>query len=144
MHCSNEDAEHSTIFYECSRFDEVEDRKNYAPRCKECDYPMKPHSMFFDEAYSEHYYRQKTVDDFWYDADCLIVIGTALATSYAKQIVTRMLEREALVIEVNMESCIPVGNCLQVLGRSEATLQQMFDSYYKSMNKSKESKCKTK
>ncbi len=62
------------------------------------------------------------MDDFWFDADCLVVVGTALATSYAKQIVTRMLAREALVIEVNMESSIPVGNCMQVIGPSEETL----------------------
>ncbi len=112
MHCSDENQDHSSVFYLCPKLDEVKDRKNHVPRCEVCDAPMKPHSMFFDEAYSEQYYRQKTVDDFWFDADCLVVVGTALATSYAKQIVTRMLAREALVIEVNMESSIPVGNCL--------------------------------
>ncbi len=122
MHCSDEDQDHSTVFYPCPKLEEVADRKSHVPKCQVCGAPMKPHSMFFDEAYSEHYYRQKTVDDFWFDADCLIVVGTALATSYAKQIVTRMLAREALVIEVNMESCIPVGNCLQVNGRSEEML----------------------
>lgn len=48
---------------------------------------MKPHSMFFDESYSEHYYRKKTVDKLLDESDCLIVIGTALATSYAARIV---------------------------------------------------------
>lgn len=71
------------------------------------------------------------MDDFWFDADCLVVVGTALVTSYAKQIVTRMLAREALVIEVNMESSIPVGNCMKVIGRSEETLPRMFEAYYK-------------
>lgn len=84
MHCSNEDQDHSTVFFRCPNLEEIPDRKNHVPRCNVCSSPMKPHSMFFDEAYSEHYYRQKTVDDFWFDADCLIVVGTALATSYAK------------------------------------------------------------
>lgn len=39
---------------------------------------MKPHSMFFDESYNEHYYRKTTVDEYLTDADCLIVVGTAL------------------------------------------------------------------
>jgi len=112
MHCSNENEEHSKVFYKSPNLSEVSNKKNHVPKCNECGEPMKPHSMFFDEAYCEHYYRQATVDDFWYDADCLVVVGTALATSYAKQIVTRMLAREALVIEINMEPCIPVGNCM--------------------------------
>ena len=48
---------------------------------------MKPHCMFFDEQYSEHFYRRDTVDSFLNVADCLIVVGTALATSFAKRIV---------------------------------------------------------
>jgi len=72
---------------------------------------MKPHSMFFDESYSEHYYRKKTVDKSLDESDCLIVIGTALATSYAARIVGQFLNEEKPVIEVNMEPCVPVGHC---------------------------------
>jgi hypothetical protein len=34
--------------------------------------------MFFDESYSEHYYRDRTTNDIAEDIDALIVIGTAL------------------------------------------------------------------
>lgn len=72
---------------------------------------MKPHSMFFDESYSEHYYRKDTVQRF-VDSECdvLIVVGTALATNMAKRIVSNMLNEEKPVIEVNMESAIERGN----------------------------------
>ena len=71
---------------------------------------MKPHSMFFDEIYSEHYYRKDTVSNFVEDADVLIVVGTALATNLAKQIVCKLINKELPVIEVNMESFINCGN----------------------------------
>ena len=48
------------------------------PKCKVCGKNMKPHSMFFDEAYSERYYRYDTVNKFVDTADCLIIVGTAL------------------------------------------------------------------
>jgi NAD-dependent deacetylase len=94
MHCSDEEVEHSKIFYRCPKLVDVKDKTNHVPRCKECDKPMKPHSMFFDESYSEHYYRKETVDEFYKDADCLIVVGTALATTFALKIVVELLARE--------------------------------------------------
>jgi len=83
---------------------------------------MKPHSMFFDESYSEHYYRKQSVDHYVEDADCLIVVGTALATSYAANIVSKFLNREAPVIEVNLEPCVKVGHTYHVIGKSEEVL----------------------
>ena len=70
---------------------------------------MKPHCMFFDELYSERFYRFDTVREFCKDADCLIVVGTALATSFAHEIVEGFLEKERTVIEVNLESAINRG-----------------------------------
>ena len=48
-----------------SDINEVIDRTNHVPKCNECGKNMKPHSMFFDESYSEHYYRKETVDAFY-------------------------------------------------------------------------------
>ena len=111
MHCSDEEADHSRKFYACPKPEEVKDKTNHVPLCGECGIPMKPHSMFFDESYSEHYYRKQTVDNFVQQADCLIVIGTALATSYAARIVGSFLAEEKPVIEVNLEPCVKVGHC---------------------------------
>ena len=83
---------------------------------------MKPHCMFFDETYSEHYYRKETVKSFVNESDCLTVVGTALATNLAKQIVCTFLDKELPVIEVNIESAINRGNNLQLLGKSEEIL----------------------
>ena len=59
----------------------------FVPKCAECGANMKPHCMFFDEAYSEHYYRERSVSGFLDESDCLIVVGTALETSFAARIV---------------------------------------------------------
>ncbi len=64
MHCSDEVEEHSKKFYSCPKVTEVKDKTNHVPLCTECNKPMKPHSMFFDESYSEHFYRKESVDDY--------------------------------------------------------------------------------
>ena len=89
MHCEDEEKECSKKFFkaptlaDAEKFAEEAKRKNdnkttLVPTCEVCGKNMKPHSMFFDESYSEHYYRYKTVSDFVKKADCLIVVGTAL------------------------------------------------------------------
>ncbi len=128
MHCEDESQEHSKTFYKAPK--DVKDKLNTVPKCTECGKNMKPHSMFFTEAYSEHYYRKETVDEYYKDADCLIVVGTALATSYAKRMVVDFLNEEKLVIEVNMEPCVEVGRTLQLIGKSEVILPKLFDVYH--------------
>lgn len=71
---------------------------------------MKPHTMFFDEAYSEHYYHKDTVMDLVRKSDCLLVIGSSVQTNLVKQIVANFLENELPVIEVNLESQIGRGH----------------------------------
>jgi NAD-dependent SIR2 family protein deacetylase len=72
---------------------------------------MKPNTMFFDEKYSEDYYRTDTVQDYASTADCLIVVGTTLETVMAKGLVRKALEKETPVIECCYpESCIKAGN----------------------------------
>ena len=101
------------------------------PMCQVCGAPMKPNVMYFDETYSEHYYREKTVSSFLEQSDCLIVIGTALATNFAKRIVVHHLDRELPVIEVNLVSAINRGNNIQVLEKSEVALPALFKEYYR-------------
>ena len=130
MHCSDEEQEHSKVFYRSPKLEDVKDKTNFVPLCSECGANMKPHCMFFDEAYSEHYYRKETVEKFMETADCLIVAGTALATNFAKRIVATFLEKELPVIEINIESAINVGNNIQVLERSEKVFPTLFSTYY--------------
>ena len=90
--------------------------------------------MFFDEYYSEHFYRVDTVNSFLKQTDCLIVVGTALATNFAEEIVINALDREIPVIEVNLETAIDLGNNIQVLEKSETALPALFNEYYRLRN----------
>ena len=127
MHCSDEDEEHSREFHKSPALDLIQDRKNHVPLCSVCGKTMKPHCMFFDECYSEHYYRMKTVDRFLEDCDALIVIGTALATSFAKRIVQDCVSKEDVpVIEVNLETFCDRGYVAQLLMKSEIVLPILF------------------
>ena len=87
--------------------------------------------MFFDETYSQHYYRKDTVVNFNDEADCLIVVGTALATNMARNLVYKVLDKECPVIEVNLETAIDKGFNVQVLGKADETLPRLFNEYYK-------------
>jgi len=102
MHCSDEEQEHSKIFYKCPTLEEVKDPTNHVPKCTVCEKNMAPHSMFFDESYNEHFYRKDTIEDFYKDCDAMIVVGTALETNFARKMVIETLEREVPVIEMNL------------------------------------------
>jgi len=73
------------------------------------------------------------VDNIVETADCLIVIGTALATSYAARIVGNFLVEEKPVIEINLEPCVQVGHTYHVVGKSEEVLPKMFASYHQKL-----------
>ena len=127
MHCSDEERKHSKDFKPCP----VAAHPKQVPKCEQCSLEMKPHGMFFDEAYSEHYYRSLTVSDFYQQCDALIVVGTALETSMAKCMVESCCLRGVPVIEVNLRPCIDRGATVHRLsGQSEITLPLLFDSYY--------------
>jgi hypothetical protein len=111
----------------------VKDHKDHVPKCKECGKDMKPHGMFFDESYNEHYYRSESIAEFYEDCDAMIVVGTTLLTSMAKKMVVMTLEREVPVIEINYEPCLQVGHTYQVIGKSDDTLPAMFSAYYKAL-----------
>ena len=120
MHCSDETQDHSKKFVagpslgdfeaamaaaeSATLTDDIGRTQNFClvPKCEECGAVMKPHCMFFDEAYNEDYYRRDTVMQYVGQSDCLLVIGTALATNLAKQIVCTFLDKELPVIEINM------------------------------------------
>lgn len=34
----------------------------FVPKCPKCEFPMKPHCMFFDESYNEELHKSKTIN----------------------------------------------------------------------------------
>ena len=92
--------------------------------------------MFFDEGYSEEYYRYQTIkiiED--RKTDCLLVVGTALATSGARSFVFNTLkDDDKPVIEINLEPQCKVGFSFNVIEKSETALNTLFDEYYRLMD----------
>ena len=82
MHCSDDDCPASTDFLRSP--DSVEEE---FPTCKRCKSLMKPHCMLFDESYNEKYYRIETILEYLKECDGIVVIGTALETSFAHKLV---------------------------------------------------------
>jgi NAD-dependent SIR2 family protein deacetylase len=71
---------------------------------------MKSHGMFFDENYSEDYYRVHSVMSYLDKVDCLIVCGTTLQTGIPLQVVKHCLTNNIQIIEVSYpDSQIPIG-----------------------------------
>lgn len=134
MHCSAEVKDTcARNFYKAPTLEEATDRTNHVPKCKDCGAPMKPHCMFFDECYTECYYRSDSIRAIEEDKmDALIVVGTALATGGAKRLVMKTLERQTIpVIEINLEPCMKEGFALQITEKSEVSLDKMFKELYK-------------
>jgi NAD-dependent SIR2 family protein deacetylase len=44
------------------------------------------------------------------NCDCLVVIGTKLETGLSASIVTSCVKNDTLIIEINPEPCIEIGN----------------------------------
>ena len=85
---------------------------------------MKPHTMLFDEVYSQKLHRSDSVCEYLDQRmDALIVIGTTLQTTLASYIVKKALSRDIIpVVEVNLEGEIRDGYGLIVEERSEKAL----------------------
>lgn len=76
---------------------------------------MRPNILWFDESYNELYYRSDSIRDFCREGlDAVIVVGTALETSMAANLVSKALIDDIMVIEVNPEPCLNEGNVVHV------------------------------
>ena len=84
--------------------------------------------MFFDESYTEQWYRSDSVRKFLdTEIDALIVVGTALQTALARAIVNTSLQKmEVPIVEVNLEPCITQGYGLLITEGSETALPALF------------------
>lgn len=91
--------------------------------------------MFYDEAYSEHYYGLDSVTEYANtQADCLIIVGKALQTYLANKIVKNFLKSFQTVIEVNTESAIKAGKCYFAQGPAEQVLVEMLTYYIQGLD----------
>lgn len=69
--------------------------------CKECESRMRPHTLFFDEAYQHHYGGAVMGQKY----DVVFSIGTMLETNMARRLVMQAEE----VVEINPEPVLEYG-----------------------------------
>ena len=80
----------------------AEDRRRLT--CPGCGSWLRPHVLWFDETYNEHYYRLESTLEAARQTGLLIVIGTSGATNLPNQVVFEAVRREACLIDVNIDT----------------------------------------
>ena len=91
---------------------------------------MKPHILFFDEQYSEEYYKKASLNKAAEQSDCLILIGCSVQSARDQKFVVQFLNREVSVIELNPEPYVPVGLVFQVCEKPESAVPNIFKEFY--------------
>lgn len=92
------------------------------PKCKDCGGTLRPHIMFFDEAYNEPTNGYDSVKDELAQSDCVVVIGTMLQTGLANSIVSQSISRGIQLLEINTNQEIQNGKTMTLLGKAETLL----------------------
>jgi NAD-dependent protein deacetylase/lipoamidase len=71
--------------------------------CPDCGNRTRPHVLWFDEMYNEHYYRYHSALKVAQETDMLLIVGTSGATSLPNQVVWEAKHRSSLIIDINIE-----------------------------------------
>ena len=71
--------------------------------CPDCGGRTRPHVLWFDEMYNEHYYRYHSTLTVSGETELLMVVGTSGATSLPNQVVWEVKYRNGVIIDINIE-----------------------------------------
>jgi len=83
--------------------DDLTERDQLLLSCPECGNRTRPHVLWFDEAYNEHYYRFDSALKAASETDLLIVVGTSGATNLPNQIAWLVHNRNGSIVDINIE-----------------------------------------
>ena len=71
--------------------------------CPDCGNRTRPHVLWFDEMYNEHYYRYHSSLSVARKTDVLIIVGTSGATSLPNHIEWEVKTHNGIIIDINIE-----------------------------------------
>ena len=71
--------------------------------CPSCGSRTRPHVLWFDEMYNEHFYRYHSALNVARKTELLIVVGTSGATNLPNQVVWQVRNRNGIIIDINIE-----------------------------------------
>jgi len=72
-------------------------------RCPDCGARSRPHVLWFDECYDEHYFKFDTAIRKAQQTDLLIIAGTSGATTLPMHIVTLVHQQGNTIVDINLE-----------------------------------------
>ena len=72
-------------------------------KCPYCGGRTRPHVLWFDEMYNEHYYQYHSALKVAEETDLLLVVGTSGTTSLPNQVVWEVKNRNGIIIDINIE-----------------------------------------
>ncbi len=72
-------------------------------KCPACGNRTRPHVLWFDEIYNEHYYRYHSSLSVARETELLLVVGTSGATNLPNQVVWEVKKRNSIIIDINIE-----------------------------------------
>lgn len=71
--------------------------------CPGCGKMLRPHVLWFDEAYDEAYYRFHSSLDVASETGLLLIIGTSGATNLPNQVTWQVYQNNGTIIDINIE-----------------------------------------
>ncbi len=71
--------------------------------CPLCGHWLRPHVLWFDETYNEHYYRAASALDTARKTSLLLVVGTSGATNLPLQVAAQVYAGSGMIIDINLE-----------------------------------------
>eukprot|EP00826_Nyctotherus_ovalis_P006185 TRINITY_DN1143_c0_g4_i1.p1 TRINITY_DN1143_c0_g4~~TRINITY_DN1143_c0_g4_i1.p1 ORF type:complete len:311 (+),score=75.88 TRINITY_DN1143_c0_g4_i1:73-1005(+) len=81
-------------------------KENEVPKCPQCEQPMRPHMLLYDEYYSEYRQKSNTMMNKALGADCMLVIATSLRTQLPYALVYEHVDEGKTTVEINTEKVI--------------------------------------
>jgi len=71
--------------------------------CPDCEKRTRPHVLWFDEMYNEHYYRYHSSLSVAAETELLIVVGTSGTTNLPNQVAWIAKSRDSIIIDINIQ-----------------------------------------
>lgn len=96
--------------------------------CPKCQAPTRPHVLWWDESYNEHYFRINSTRKWADNTDLLIIVGTSASANVSCTTMYQVKDRGKAIIDINPEYS-PLGdiakhsgNGMQCMGTSSEYL----------------------
>ncbi|MCZ6803553.1 MAG: hypothetical protein O7D86_06405 [Proteobacteria bacterium] len=71
--------------------------------CPDCGAGTRPHVLWFDETYNEHYFKFDSTMTVAENTDILIIAGTSGATTLPNHIANIVYQNKGTIIDINIE-----------------------------------------